>query len=110
MTPAAQVLLLDKQLQVVTDESLGILEACSSVASVTDGQCGFGNRYLLRWILAQGKEYPGIYFESDAQQMSGNLDTDSTHLLIQQVCESYLRLLPFFGSEMLWHLFFCLFF
>lgn len=84
MTPAAQVLLLDKPLQVGQTSLLGYF---TRVASVIEGQYAFGNRYSLRWILAQGREYPGIYFESDAQLMSGNLDNDSTHLLIQQVCE-----------------------
>lgn len=63
-----------------THESLGILRACSGEAGVIGGQQYhdyFGD------FSEHGKEYPGLYFGSDAQQMTSNLNNDGTRQLIR---------------------------
>lgn len=52
--------------------------------------------YLSCGILAQGKEYIGMYFGSDAQQISSSLDNDS--MLLISSSSKYEPLPP--GSEM----------
>lgn len=84
------------------DESLGILNACVPVSQTAGGQWyGFvffflflvGKKNRLVDFGVRKREYPGLYYESDARQMFQHTfggDHDSTRLLIRQVRENRL--------------------